>query len=143
MWLREILKRWVGRTAVSSRADDVTRPAATLLEELAVDGEDFADLAAALRVDLRDLVATLVAERPTDPTALVAALRSRSHTVAASPAAAAGSSVTDERAVPRFSWASWGGGEGVGWARWTRVRGGTRVQRAASATAPPPALAAP
>ena len=113
--LREILKRWPSRSQVATSVDDGTCAATTLLEELAADGEDFADLAAVLRVDMRDVVATLVSERPTDAAALLTALAVRT-----ARATAAGDDATTTAAVapatevvaPRSTWASWGGG---GW----------------------------
>ena len=56
MFLREVLKRWSVRAvdaANGSGAADGCRTTPSLLEELATDPADFADLARVLRLDLR------------------------------------------------------------------------------------------
>ena len=80
MFLREVLKRWSVRAvdaANGSGAADGCRTTPSLLEELATDPADFADLARVLRLDLRAVVETLTGDRVSTPEDLVTALRGR------------------------------------------------------------------
>ncbi len=140
MSLREAWKRWTGRRNDAADADGGVAGACSstpsLLEELAIDPEDFADLARLMNVELRMVVATVVLTRPATVASLVAELGMRTTPSATPPAAAS------EPQQPQQQQQSEGGGGAVGWGRWTRTRGGVRVHRATSAAART-ALAAP
>jgi len=80
MFLRGVLKRWNVRSvdaADGSGAADGCRTTPSLLEELATDSADFADLARVLRLDLRAVVETLAGDHTSTPDELVTALRGR------------------------------------------------------------------
>ena len=141
------------------------RATPSLLEELAVDAQDFAELARVLNVDLPTVTATLAATRPATIEALVAHLRG--DVAAASPATLPDAPIaTDDpfasarklggamaarlanatgilasigrraRITPR------GGEDGRGSERWTRTRDGARVHRSGSQPAAGPAASA-
>ena len=132
MFLRGVLKRWNERPARATEDDDVAtacRVAPSLLEELATDPEDFADLAALLHLDLAAVRAALVRERLQTPIDLLERLAA-SIPMNARPADA-----------PAVHDSSWGGGGTVGWRRWTRAHGGARVQRDSPAPTVRPAMA--
>lgn len=155
MFLRDVLKRWNVR-AVDAAADDGGAAdgcrTPSLLEELATDPADFADLARVLRLDLRAVVETLTADPVSTPAELVAHLRGRAKdearlarvrelcagvseqlAVGGNPAV---STEHDASAATAPSEASWGGEAARGWGRWTRARGGARVHRSATERTP-------
>jgi hypothetical protein len=158
MSLREVLKRWNART-VGAAVDgdgvaDGCRTTPSLLEELAADPADFADLARVLRLDLRAVIETLTADRTATPAELVSSLESRAEDearltrvrnicaeVADRLAVGAEHSTqhegSGEQPEPSESSAtSWGGRKEGGWGRWTRARGGARVHRSATERTP-------
>lgn len=137
MSLREAWQRWTGRridvVGAEGEVADACPTPPSLLEELALDPEDFADLARLPKVELRTVIATIVATRPLTVASLITQLDARR----AAPIAEA--SAAPE---PYQHQQSEGGGEAGGWGRWTRTHGGVRVHRSATAPARP-ALAAP
>lgn len=141
------------------------RATPSLLEELAVDAHDFADLARVLKVDLPTVVMTLAATRPTTVEALVAHLRGEVAT--ASPATPPDAPVASDDPFAsvrelggaiaarlanatsilasigrRVSITPWGGEDGRGSGRWTRTRGTPHVQRSGSDHAAGPTASA-
>jgi hypothetical protein len=157
MFLRDVLKRWSIRT-VDAAADDGgaangCRTTPSLLEELATDAADFADLACVLRLDLRAVIETLADDRVSTPENLVTSLRGRAESEArltrvrelctgVSQQLAVGTlptSVETQRhdsAATAPSETSWGGEAAGGWGRWTRTRRGARVHRSATERTP-------
>lgn len=76
MFFPDVLKRWRGSandaaTVVDGIVCACPPPPTSLLEELAVDSEDFAEIAAVLRVDLRAVIETLLLTRPQTANELV------------------------------------------------------------------------
>ena len=143
MFLRDVLVRWNERTVGAASDDggdaDTCRSAPSLLEELATDPEDFAELASVLKLDLQAVIAALVQERPRTPAELIERLVAReSSRDTSSPADQP--TATAERTTLRRNWFSWGGE--VGWGRWTRARGDARVHREAPTPAVRTAMAA-
>lgn len=137
MFLRSVLRRWRGgsvdTTTGGREGADACGAPPSLLTELAIDAEDFADLARVLHRDLPTVVRAIVTAQPSTVTALVAALETDAVTeprVSTTPAAAS-------PIAP-----SGGRGEAVGWGRWTRAHGGVRVHRETAATRSPPAMVA-
>ena len=156
MFLREVLKRWNVR-AVDAAADDGVAAdgcrTPSLLEELATDPTDFADLARVLRLDLRAVVETLAGDHTSTPDELVTALRGRAadearlarvralcagvaEQLAVGADHTSAGTRTDASAATDPSAASWGGEAAGGWGRWTRARGGARAHRSATERTP-------
>ena len=156
MFLRDVLKRWTVRpvdAADDSGVADGCRTTPSLLEELATDSADFADLARVLRLDLRAVVETLAGDHTSTPDELVTALRGRAadearlarvralcagvaEQLAVGGDHASAETRTDVSAATDTSGASWGGEAAGGWGRWTRARGGARVHRSATERTP-------
>jgi hypothetical protein len=134
MFLRNVLQRWRGgpvdTAAVGREGANACAAPSSLLTEVLVDGEDFADLARVLHRDLPTVMRAIVTAQPPTLTALVTALE-------AEPAFEPKRSAPSRAAAPNAP--SCGGGRAVGWGRWTRARGGARVHREAIATASGPA----
>ncbi len=143
MFLRDVLKRWNARPVEAATDDsgaaDGCRPTPSLLEELATDPADFADLARVLRLDLRVVVETLTADHAATPADLVVRLQERADNEARLARVRAlcagvaqhlsGEIPTETTAPARPVTSSWEGGEEGGWERWTRALGGARVHR--------------
>ncbi len=156
MFLRDVLQRWTPRPADTSPTDSAAAGSCrstSLLEELAADPADFSDLARVLRLDLRTVVTTLVAEDIATPAALVAHLAARRDAETGLQRARAlcaeiADRLANEDAItpagPSSQLEVSGGG---GWGRWARARGGARAHRDAAEreprTAARQALAAP
>jgi hypothetical protein len=156
MFLRNVLKRWNVRAVDAAAGDggavDGCRTTPSLLEELATDAADFADLARVLRLDLRAVVETLITNRAATPTELVADLQRRAaddarlarvralcaevvdRLTAGAPAGTSGELRGEDVREPASQ--SWGGEAAGGWGRWTRARGGARVHRSATERTP-------
>lgn len=138
MFLRNVLQRWRGgpidTAAVGREGADACAAPPSLVTELLVDAEDFADLARVLHCDLPAVVRAIATAQPPTVTALVTALDAERALEPKDP--------TPSQAPTPIA-ASWGSGGAVGWGRWTRARGGARVHRGAPATTNRPALVAP
>jgi hypothetical protein len=151
MSLREVLKRWnvrtVGAAVEDGQVADGCRTTPSLLEELAADPADFADLARVLRLDLRAVIETLTADRAATPAELVSSLESRAEdearlTRVREICAEVADRLGDQRR-PREGHGeqpetvssaspSWGERKEGGWGRW----GGARVHRSATERTP-------
>jgi len=81
MFLRGVMKRWKAGSVGAAHDDEGAAtccPAEpSLLEELAADSEDFAELAAVLKLDLPAVIAALVTEQRQTPAQLVERLAAR------------------------------------------------------------------
>ena len=155
MFLRDVLKRWrtepVDTTAAIQAAAGACR-APSLLEELAADPADFADLARVLRLDLRAVVAALVTEDAATPSTLVARLTAQRDAEAGlrrvrTLCAEIADRLATEDAIRPATAPQPGASGGGGWGRWARARGGARAHRNGAAheptTAARPALVTP
>lgn len=133
MFLRNVVQRWRGgpvdATAVGREGADACGAPFSLLAELAVDAEDFAELARVLHRDLPTVVRAIVTAHPPTIATLVAALEAD--------AAAGPEAPTTPAASPSIA-----GAEAGGWGRWTRAHGGARVHRGTPVTTSRAALAA-
>ena len=137
MFLRNVLQRWRGgpvdTTAVGREGANACAAPPSLLAELLVDAEDFADLARVLHRDLPTVARAIVTAQPPTITALVAALAAKHAPEPATPTTPVSPPIAP----------SWGGGEAVGWGRWTRAHGGARVHRDNPTAATRAVMAAP
>jgi len=156
MFLRDVLKRRTTRPADTSVIDSVAAGgcrSTSLLEELAADPADFADLARVLRLDLRAVVTALVTDDVATPSALVAHLAARRDAesglrrVRALCAEIADRLAREDAITPAETSVQPEVSGGGGWGRWARARGGARAHREAAEheqrTAARTALAAP
>jgi hypothetical protein len=141
MSLRDVWKRWNERPVDARGVADGCRSTLSLVEELAADPADFADLAHALRLDLRAVREALATHRDATPADLVAHLvRVRELCAGIADSFSVETRKRDFTATTETR-SSRGGAEWVGWGRWTRPPGGAPVHP--RATAASPATAAP